>query len=47
MVEAREVIRAQNQRSFDDRAHLNKELANTRDSLERLERAVKTGEYSE
>lgn len=45
LLEAREVIRVQNQRSINDRAHLNAELANTRASLERLERAVKTGQY--
>lgn len=45
LVEAHETIRTQNQRSIDDRAHLNTELENTRKSLQRLERAVKTGEY--
>jgi hypothetical protein len=45
LIEAREIIRVQNQRSIDDRAHLNTELDNTRQSLRRLERAVKTGEY--
>jgi septal ring factor EnvC (AmiA/AmiB activator) len=36
------VLHDQNQRSIDDRKHLNTELQNTRGSLERLEKAVKT-----
>jgi hypothetical protein len=40
-----EVIRDQNSRSINDRLHLNIELDNTRESLKRLEMAVKTGHY--
>ena len=40
-----ETIQSQNQRSLDDRQYLHDELRETKASLKRLERAVKTGEY--
>ena len=52
IAQIQEVVRVQNAESKRDRAHLNRdrdylkrELENTRASLKRLERAVKTGEY--
>lgn len=40
-----EHIKEQNERSISDRNYLHEELTNTKASLKRLERTVKTGEY--
>ena len=40
-----ESMKAQDQRSIDDRAWLHEELTNTKAALRRLEKTVKTGEY--
>lgn len=45
LLETQKVVHVQNQRSIEDRKHLNAELNNARQSLMRLEKAVKTGQY--